>query len=103
MTMLRIEPGEFLMGSTQGQIDKLMKQFPDLKREWFDDEQPQHPVKITRPFYLAAHQVTVGQFRRFVEDSGLQDRSREGGRRRTELETGRIRASPRGTIIRSSA
>ena len=72
MTMVRIEPGEFLMGSTKDQIDKLMKQFPDAKREWFDDEQPQHPVKITRPFYLAAHQVTVGQFRRFVESSGYK-------------------------------
>ena len=70
MTMVRIEPGEFLMGSTKAQIDMLLKRFPDAKREWFDDEQPQHPVKITRPFYLAAHQVTVGQFRRFVERSG---------------------------------
>ena len=60
------------MGSTKAQIDKLVKQFPDLKSEWFDAEQPQHPVKITRPFYLAAHQVTVGQFRRFVEDSGYK-------------------------------
>src|SRR5262249_27683743 len=32
--------------------------------------QPQHLVKITRPFYLAAHQVTVGQFRQFIESSG---------------------------------
>jgi formylglycine-generating enzyme required for sulfatase activity len=70
MTLVRIEPGEFLMGSTKQQIDVLLKQFPDAKREWFDAEQPQHPVKITRPFYLAAHQVTVGQFRRFVESSG---------------------------------
>ncbi len=54
--MVRIEPGEFLMGSTKAQIDKLVKQFPDAKGEWLDAEQPQHPVKITRPFYLAAHQ-----------------------------------------------
>jgi formylglycine-generating enzyme required for sulfatase activity len=66
MTMVRIEPGEFLMGSSKAQIDALLKQFPDAKREWFDGEQPQHPVKIARPFYLAAHHVTVGQFRRFV-------------------------------------
>ena len=36
MTMVRIEPGEFLMGSTKEQIDKLLKLFPDAKREWFD-------------------------------------------------------------------
>jgi formylglycine-generating enzyme required for sulfatase activity len=69
MTLVRIEPGPFLMGSTKAQIDTLMTQFPDVKPDWFDDEQPQHPVVITRPFYLTAHPVTVGQFRRFVEVS----------------------------------
>jgi formylglycine-generating enzyme required for sulfatase activity len=79
MTLVRIEPGEFLMGSTKAQIDTLLKQFPDLKREWYDGEQPQHPVKVTRPFNLAAHQVTVGQFRRFVEATGYQtDAERTG-------------------------
>ena len=112
MTMVRIEPGEFLMGSTKDQIDKLLKQFPDAKREWFDDEQPQHPVKITRPFYLAAHQVTVGQFRRFVEKSGYKTEAEKAAR---EVMAGRngMEARPQinwrnpgfaqGTIIRSSA
>jgi formylglycine-generating enzyme required for sulfatase activity len=78
MTMVRIEPGEFLMGSTKAQIDKLLKLFPDPKRKLYDDEQPQHPVKITRPFYLAAHPVTVGQFRRFVESSGYKTEAEQG-------------------------
>ncbi len=55
-----------------------MKQFPDLNHEWFDAEQPQHPVKMTRPFYLAAHQVTVGQFRRFMESSGYKTEAEQG-------------------------
>jgi formylglycine-generating enzyme required for sulfatase activity len=79
MTLVRIEPGEFLMGSTEAQIDMLLKQFPDTKREWVDDEQPQHPVRITRPFYLGAHQVTVGQFRRFVEASGYKTEAEASG------------------------
>ena len=62
MTLVRIEPGSFLMGSSKDQIDHLMREFPDSKREWFDDEQPQHTVKITRPFYLGTHQVTQGQY-----------------------------------------
>ncbi|MGE3820240.1 MAG: bifunctional serine/threonine-protein kinase/formylglycine-generating enzyme family protein [Isosphaeraceae bacterium] len=72
MTMIGIEPGEFDMGSSKDQIDKLLKLYPKLEREWFDDEQPQHKVRITRPFHLASHEVTVGQFRRFVEATGYQ-------------------------------
>ncbi len=80
MTMQRIEPGEFLMGSTKAQIDTLVKQFPGSEGGWLDAEQPQHPVKITRPFYLAAHAVTVGQFRRFVESSGYKTEAEQGDR-----------------------
>ena len=62
MVLVRIEPGSFLMGSTKEQIDQLLRLFPDSKREWFDDEQPQHQVEITRPFMLGAHPVTQGQY-----------------------------------------
>ena len=62
MTLVRIEPGSFLMGSTKEQIDQLMRLFSESKREWFDDEQPQHPVQITRPFFLGIHPVTQGQY-----------------------------------------
>jgi len=62
MTLVRIEPGSFLMGSSKAQIDHLMREFPDSKREWFDDEQPRHEVKITRLFWLGAHQVTQDQY-----------------------------------------
>ncbi len=63
MTFVRIEPGSFLMGSSQDQIDQLMRMFPDSKRQWFAHEQPQHPVKVTGVFYLGRHQVTQGQYK----------------------------------------
>ena len=79
-TLVRIEPGSFLMGSTKAQIDQLMRLFPESKREWFEDERPQHRVNITRPYLLGIHQVTVGQFRRFVEESRHQTEAEKSGK-----------------------
>jgi hypothetical protein len=62
MTLVRIKPGSFQMGTTKEQIDQLLRLFSGTKREWFDDEQPQHPVQITRPFFLGIHPVTQGQY-----------------------------------------
>jgi formylglycine-generating enzyme required for sulfatase activity len=69
MTLVLIEPGSFLMGSTKDQVDQLMRLFPDTVREWFDDEQPQHRAEITRPFFLGIHQVTQGQYREVVGEN----------------------------------
>ena len=80
MKLVRIEPGEFLMGTTREQVDRLMQLFPNSKRENFDNEQPQHPVKISRPFYLGIHEVTVGQFKRFVESTSYQTEAEKDGK-----------------------
>ncbi len=49
MKLAYIPAGEFMMGSPQG--------------EGYDDERPQHKVKITKAFYLGIHEVTQGQFK----------------------------------------
>ena len=48
MKLARIEPGSFLMGSTDG--------------TGLGDEHPQHEVWITRPFYLGVTEVTQAQY-----------------------------------------
>ena len=60
MRLVLIQPGEFMMGS------------PDSDADAQENEKPQHRVRITKPFYLGACHVTVGQFRKFVTDTGYK-------------------------------
>jgi serine/threonine protein kinase/formylglycine-generating enzyme required for sulfatase activity len=50
MTFVRIEPGTFTMGSNGGD----------------PDEKPPHLVRITKPFLLGAHEVTVRQYQAVI-------------------------------------
>ena len=58
--LVNVPAGAFSMGSPQN--DKLA----DL------DERNQHLVRITKPFFLSAHEVTVRQYQQFVDDTGHQ-------------------------------
>ena len=60
MKLALIPAGEFLMGS------------PETDKDAQPDEKPQHKVKITKPFYMGVHAVTVGQFRAFVKDTNYK-------------------------------
>jgi formylglycine-generating enzyme required for sulfatase activity len=50
MKLVLIPAGEFLMGS------------PDSDKDANDNEKPQHRVRITRPFYLGAYEVTQEEY-----------------------------------------
>ncbi|MCA1959838.1 MAG: SUMF1/EgtB/PvdO family nonheme iron enzyme [Desulfomonile sp.] len=71
MKLVRIPAGEYMMGSLKREMDWLRLTFKKTWREghkqWFQDELPLHPVRITRSFYMGSTEVTVGQFRQFVE------------------------------------
>jgi formylglycine-generating enzyme required for sulfatase activity len=54
LEMVLIPAGSFVMGDDEGS----------------DDEKPVHKVLITKQFYLGKHEVTVEQFRRFIEATG---------------------------------
>ncbi|MBM3235344.1 formylglycine-generating enzyme family protein [Candidatus Poribacteria bacterium] len=69
--MILIPAGEFIMGTSDEQIEELLRQFPDWNREWFADEQPQHSV-IVDGFYIDKYLVTNAQFEQFVKATGYK-------------------------------
>jgi len=68
MRLVLIPHGKFTMGSAAGDKGR------------YDNEGPQREVAITREFYMAAHTVTVGQFKRFVEGRGYKTDAERDGR-----------------------
>ena len=82
MKMVRIPASEYMMGSPKREMDWLRLRFKKIWREghkqWFQDELPLHPVRITQPFYMAATELTVGQFREFVRDTRYKTDAEKG-------------------------
>ena len=85
-TLVLIPPGEFDMGSSDEQIRQYLneakKRFefrPDVKR--LEAEKPQHRVRISKPFYMSATEVTYGNFANFVKSSQYRTlpEKKEGG------------------------
>ncbi len=70
VSMALIPAGRFRMGSAREEIDLLPLKdwfFERWQRERMYGESPQRIVEITKPFYLGTHEVTVAEFRAFVE------------------------------------
>ena len=81
MKFVMVPSGEFMMGSDES-VEALARAYPQYGRKRIleiVDEAPVHKVRITRPFYLGQHEVTVGQFRKFVELSGYKPESEADG------------------------
>ena len=69
MKFVLIPAGKFIMGSPKDEKDRL-------------NDETQHEVTISKPFYLGVYTVTVGQFRQFVKDTGYKteaEKDEQGG------------------------
>ena len=84
LELVYIPPGDFLMGSTQAEKDWATGPeggaTPGTIREKYEGEAPR-PMKVRDGFWMGRTEVSVGQFRRFVEDSGyVTDAEKPGGK-----------------------
>lgn len=74
LSMVLIPPGEFLMGSSEEErarfVEEAQAANEPLGIHGVPAEGPQHPVRITKPFAMSRHEVTRGQFRAFVDQTG---------------------------------
>ena len=66
MKFVRIAPGRFAMGTPEREPDRMQNE----KR---------HEVRITRAYFLGVHEVTRGQFRAFVNDTGYRTDAEKAG------------------------
>ncbi len=82
MRLACIPAGTFSMGSPRDE--------PGRK-----DEERRHEVELTRNFYLAVHEVTVEQFKTFVQDADYQTDAEKDGR-------GSWGITPKGTFERDA-
>src|SRR5690554_6022618 len=83
LEMVYIPPGEFKMGSTPEEkawatgIEGGAQ--PGTDRESYEGEQPR-PMRVKEAFWMGRTEVTVGQFKRFVEETGyVSDAEKPGG------------------------
>ncbi|TWT91588.1 bifunctional serine/threonine-protein kinase/formylglycine-generating enzyme family protein [Stieleria varia] len=80
-----IPPGEFLMGTSQDEMDQFQARVSgqDGDLRWFKQqllrEIPQHHVVLTKPFQIGVHEVTRGQYRAFVEATGYKTDAEKDG------------------------
>lgn len=67
MMMIPVPAGDYMMGERDEFVST-----PYYQRGAVERGRPRHHVVLTRPFYLSQFEVTVGQFREFVRDTGYQ-------------------------------
>jgi formylglycine-generating enzyme required for sulfatase activity len=80
MKLRLIPPGKFLMGYSREQIDKVLPQMENETLKARVRDNTARPAQVSEAFYLAVHEVTVEQFRRFVKENDYRTTAERNGK-----------------------
>ena len=95
MKMVRIPAGGFVMGSSEADISWAMATLAQGQPVNLENEFPFHKVRISRPFFMCATEVTVSWFRKFVEETGyITDAEDAKGGQIFDTQKGRFEPKP---------
>jgi len=80
LRLKRIPAGKFMMGTTESEIEAVLRWDPKMQKSFFTNGLPQHEVTLSRDFYLGMHEVTRGQFGEFVRRTGYVTECEKDGK-----------------------
>ena len=66
--MVLIPAGDFIMGSSDEQVERYVKQF-NWDYNWYEDERPEHTVYLDA-YYINKYEVTNAQYKKFIDETG---------------------------------
>jgi formylglycine-generating enzyme required for sulfatase activity len=79
MKFVLIPAGEFTMGTSDSELEKVLALRGLHSRGFAQRERPSRQVRIAKPFYCGIHEVTRAEFAKFVEWTGYKtDAERDG-------------------------
>lgn len=86
-TLLWIPSGDFVMGGIPYNefVLNSLDATTDERMELLLKSPPQQPKIVSSPFWMSAHEVTIGQFRQFVETTNYRSDAERDGRGGTGL------------------
>lgn len=71
MKFVLIPSGSFVMGSSASEIRRIRAEW-NVPENLVEPETPDHKVEISHAFLIGKYDVTVGQFKRFVSETGYK-------------------------------